>query len=68
MKESVPTNVHRRDLLRLVMAGAVTVVTPVEIEAATAEPTGNNNKRRARYRSDSAEVRNFYRVNRYPAR
>ena len=65
--KGVPTNVHRRDLFRLVMASAVTVVTPAGIEAATAEPKGDNNKRRARYRADSAEVRNFYRVNRYPA-
>jgi hypothetical protein len=65
MKERVPTNVHRRDLFRLVMAGAV--VTTVGIEAATAELNGNDNKRKARYRADSVEVQDFYRVNRYPA-
>jgi hypothetical protein len=43
-------------------AGAVLVREP----AAQAFPA--KDKRRARYQADSAEVRNFYRVNSYPAR
>ncbi|ESY94369.1 hypothetical protein [Mesorhizobium sp. LNHC209A00] len=66
MKERVSTNVHRRDLFRIVVAGAVAAVTTVGIEAAAGELNGKDNKRRPRYRADSVEVQNFYRVNRYP--
>jgi hypothetical protein len=37
-------------------------------EPAYAEPVDLKSKRRARYQADSAEVRDFYRVNSYPAR
>jgi hypothetical protein len=36
--------------------------------AASAKPVDLDQKRKARYRPDSQEVRNFYRVNSYPAR
>jgi hypothetical protein len=36
--------------------------------SAAATPIDHKNKRRARYQANSAEVRNFYRVNSYPAR
>jgi hypothetical protein len=61
-------NVHRRDLFRLLLAGAATVVGTVGYEAAAAEAGGRDSKRKARYRADSVEVQSFYRVNRYPAR
>jgi hypothetical protein len=41
------------------------MVAPV---AAAAEPASSSDKRKARYRADSAEVQDFYRVNRYPVR
>jgi hypothetical protein len=37
-------------------------------EPAAAAPTGSPDKRKARYQAHSAEVENFYRVNRYPVR
>jgi hypothetical protein len=36
--------------------------------SATAKSVDLKDKRKARYQADSAEVRNFYRVNSYPAR
>ena len=59
MKERLETIIRRRDLLRLAIAGA---------GAAAAESVNLSDKRKARYQADSAEVRNFYRVNSYPAR
>jgi hypothetical protein len=69
MKERPKTTVRRRDLLGLALAGAGALVA----EAVTAEPAAAKSvdlkdKRRARYQANSAEVRNFYRVNSYPAR
>jgi hypothetical protein len=64
-----PATVHRRDLLRVAIAGlgaaAVSAVVP---EPAATRPVDLQDKRKARYRPDSAEVRDFYRVNGYPAR
>ena len=69
MKERPRTIVRRRDLLGLALAGAGAVVA----ETVTAEPVAAKSvdlkdKRRPRYQANSAEVRNFYRVNSYPAR
>ena len=67
MKGRLLARVHRRDLLRLVTAGAAAAATatsgPVE-----AEPASSAQKRRARYQANSTEVQEFYRVNRYPVR
>jgi hypothetical protein len=61
--------VHRRDLLRFAVAGAgAVVVSTVVSETAAAKPVNLKDKRKARYQASSAEVRNFYRVNSYPAR
>ena len=60
------TRVHRRELFRFVTAGALAVGTAT-LEPAAAAPLGSDNKRRARYQANSAEVQEFYRVNRYPA-
>ena len=69
MKERPKTIVRRRDLLGLALAGAgVAVAEAVTAEAAAAKSIDLNDKRRARYQANSAEVRNFYRVNAYPAR
>lgn len=73
MKERLSTAVGRRDLLRVVMTGAAAAVTAntAAQPAAAAEPeTGvtGTDKRRARYQPNSAEVQEFYRVNRYPNR
>jgi hypothetical protein len=66
MKGQLLTRVRRRDLLRLVTAGAVTAGTAT-FGPVAAEPLGSDNKRRARYQGNSTEVQEFYRVNRYPA-
>lgn len=69
MKRWFLTAVHRRDLLRFAVAStAVATTATLAVEAVSAEPTGSANKRKARYQANSAEVRNFYRVNSYPAR
>jgi hypothetical protein len=64
-----PLTVHRRDLLRLAIAGAGAVAaSTVAPETAAAKPVNLNDKRKARYQANSAEVQEFYRVNSYPAR
>jgi hypothetical protein len=58
----------RRDVFRAALAAiAASATGGVTAEPAVAAPTGGADKRRARYQAHSAEVENFYRVNRYPA-
>ena len=45
---------------------AVTAAAPLATEA-RADSETNDEKRKARYKADSAEVQTFYRVNRYPS-
>ncbi len=68
MKNGIPTIVGRRGLLRAVITGtaAAAAVTAVARETTAAKPSTTADKRRARYQPNSAEVREFYRVNRYP--
>jgi hypothetical protein len=69
MKERPKTTIHRRDLLGLAVAGAgAAAVVALVAEPVTAKPVNLNEKRKARYQPNSAEVRNFYRVNAYPVR
>ena len=57
-----------RDLLGFAIAGAAAAAAnTVEPEPAAAEPVDLGGKRKARYQANSSEVKNFYRVNRYPA-
>ena len=64
-KDRFDKTVRRRDLFRAVMTGAAAAaVNTVAVEAG--EPRSSDDKRRARYRANSAEVQDFYRVNRYP--
>jgi hypothetical protein len=69
MKERPKTMVRRRDLLGVVLvgAGAAAAKTVAPVPAA-AKSVDLKDKRKARYQANSAEVRNFYRVNSYPAR
>jgi hypothetical protein len=61
--------VHRRDLLGAVLAGAgAAVMSSVTPQPVAAKSVDLKDKRKARYQANSAEVRNFYRVNSYPAR
>ena len=68
MKERPKTIVRRRDLLNLVLAGAGAAAAIAVAEPAALKPVDLKDKRQARYQTNSAEVRNFYRVNSYPAR
>ena len=69
MKERPRTIVRRRDLLCLVLTGTgAAVADAVAAEPAAATSVDLKDKRKPRYQANSAEVRNFYRVNSYPAR
>ncbi|MGY0569876.1 formate dehydrogenase [Bradyrhizobium sp. RDM12] len=69
MKSFFLAKVHRRDVFRVAAAGAAIATGGAMVDQATAaESTGSADKRRARYQEDAAEVQNYYRVNRYPAR
>jgi hypothetical protein len=71
MKGQLLTRVHRRELFRLVSAGAVAAGTATFVPivgSVAAAPLGSAEKRRARYQANSTEVQEFYRVNRYPAK
>jgi hypothetical protein len=69
MRERLKTIFRRRDLLRLAIfsAGAAGATTLLP-EPAAAKPVDLQEKRKARYQANSAEVQDFYRVNSYPAR
>ena len=70
MKNEKKATVGRRDFLRKVGLGAVgagaTLATPL-IAPAQADSENNDEKRKARYKADSASVQTYYRVNRYPS-
>jgi hypothetical protein len=68
MKTSDKATVGRREFLRALGAGAgaaVTTAAPLA-SAAKADSESNDEKRKARYKADSPDVRAYYRVNRYP--
>jgi hypothetical protein len=67
MKEPFSMMVGRRGLL-LVMMTTAAAMNGVALEPAAAKAASSADKRKARYQASSAEVQNFYRVNRYPAR
>ena len=66
-KERKPT-LGRREFLRTLGVGTVAAAAsgPL-VNEAHADTETNDEKRKARYRPDSAEVQTFYRVNRYPS-
>ncbi|HZQ13382.1 MAG TPA: formate dehydrogenase [Pseudolabrys sp.] len=67
MKQQSNVRVGRRDFLRVLGAGAGAAVTPAAFVAeARADSENNNDKRKARYKADSEDVKAFYRVNHYP--
>jgi hypothetical protein len=69
MKDRLKTMVRRRDLIRVAIAGAgAATVSALVPESAPAKAPDLKDKRKPRYRADSQEVRNFYRVNSYPVR
>jgi len=67
MKQDDKSKLGRRDFLRAVGAGAglaVAAAAPLATEAEAAETP--QEERKARYQANSADVKNFYRVNSYP--
>jgi hypothetical protein len=69
MNEQHKALVRRRDLFRAAVVGAAAAAANTAIrEPAAAAPSWSDGKRKARYQASSAEVQEFYRVNRYPKR
>jgi hypothetical protein len=69
MKSEPKTKLRRRDFLRALGAGAgVAVATAAPLATqAVADSETNDEKRKARYQSNSASVQTYYRVNRFPS-
>jgi hypothetical protein len=68
MKAEPRANLARRNFLRALGAGAGVAVSPAALVTQTkADSESNDEKLKARYKADSADVKNFYRVNRYPS-
>ncbi len=61
-------SVRRRDVLRTlgIGAGAAVAITAPLVEQAQADGEASEEKTKARYQANSADVQNYYRVNRYP--
>ncbi len=67
MKQEGKLKVGRRDFLRVLGVGAGAAVAPAAFVAeARADSENNDEKRKARYKADSEDVKAFYRVNHYP--
>jgi hypothetical protein len=69
MKPEPKTKLGRREFLRALGAGAgiaAVSAAPLATQAA-ADSENNDEKRKARYKADSASVQTYYRVNRYPS-
>lgn len=57
----------RRDFLRALGAGAVaSAAAPLATEA-NADSETSDEKRKSRYKANSPDIQNYYRVNRYPS-
>ena len=68
MKTEPQANLARSNFLRALGAGAGVAATPAaRVIEAKADSESNDEKRKARYKADSAEVKTFYNVNRYPS-
>jgi hypothetical protein len=68
MDNHVSSNIARRDLLRLLTAGAGAAALSAAPLAAAPQTADTAKRQRARYQANSPEVQTFYRVNRYPAK
>jgi hypothetical protein len=69
MRDLHKGTIGRRQLLRTGIIGIVATATgALETGTVAADTETNDVKREARYRANSAEVQDFYRVNRYPKR
>ena len=69
MERRLNPDIGRRDLLRVLAAGAgAAAASAAPLAAAERENADAAKKRRARYQPNSPEVQTFYRLNRYPAK
>ncbi len=67
MNERPNPNLGRRDLLRVLAAGAgVAAAGGAVIAVGATRDTDADKTQRARYQPNSPDIQNFYRVNRYP--
>ena len=67
MTKDPKANLARRNFLRALGAGAGVAMAPATlVSKAKADSENNDEKRKARYKADSAEVKTYYRVNSYP--
>jgi hypothetical protein len=67
MKEHGKMTIRRRHLLGLTIVGLAPATTGTMVAHRIAlEHPDPTDKRKARFQTDSPEVRNFYRVNSYP--
>ena len=66
MKQDSKAKVGRRDFLRVLGVSAGAAITPaVLVSEAHADSENNDEKRKARYKANSEDVKAFYRVNHY---
>lgn len=67
MRSERKTAIDRRSFLRVLGAGAGVAATSAPLATqALADDESNDEKRKARYKANSAEVQTYYRVNGYP--
>ncbi len=67
MKQQNNGTIDRRAFLWTLSAGASAAAAPATLATeAHADSENNDEKRKARYKTDSDDVKAFYRVNRYP--
>ena len=68
-QERKASGVGRREFLRTLGAGTAAAAASAPFAGPAAADTENNDeKRKARYQPNSAQVQTFYRVNRYPTK
>ena len=68
MKPEGKAKLGRRDFLRVLGAGAGVAATPaVLVSEAHAQTENKQEERKARYQANSPDVKDYYRVNRYPS-
>jgi hypothetical protein len=67
MTQDSKTKVDRRSFLRALGVSAGAAASPAALAGeARADSENNDEKRKARYKADSEDVKAFYRVNHYP--
>jgi hypothetical protein len=67
-QERKPSRPGRREFLRTLGAGTAAAASMPFVAPAAADTESSNEKRKARYQPNSAQVQTFYRVNRYPTK